>query len=219
MSWIKKIRYLVGKAEVTKSKDLTKKMKDTFFMENKVENHVVDEDPQKRIGNLFVVVNKGEEDDTTFWQPIWSRKFITLFQTLPERPMTHVFFFSLKHKPKSSSNLALIPFYWVYWLTHTQLLKCRKPIPNWIFFALTNWGFPHFLKILPILFIVEDFLNNLVIGFIGFIMKDWIFFETETRISLLIWTQSTRDLYKESHKKVVIKGVLEGSGGTPEHLN
>ena len=36
------------------------------------------------------------------------------------------------------------------------------------------------------------------------------FFETETRTSLLIRTQSTRVLYKESQKEVVNKGDLEG---------
>ena len=45
-----------------------------------------------------------------------------------------------------------------------------------------------------------------------------VFFETETRTSLLIRTPSTRELYKES-QKVVNKGDLEGSGGTPGHLN
>ena len=45
------------------------------------------------------------------------------------------------------------------------------------------------------------------------------FLLTETRTSLLIRTQSTRELYKESQKEVVNKGDLEGSGGAPGHLN
>ena len=39
------------------------------------------------------------------------------------------------------------------------------------------------------------------------------------KTSLLIWTQSTRDLYKGSNKEVIVKGVLEGSRGTLEYLN
>ena len=49
--------------------------------------------------------------------------------------------------------------------------------------------------------------------------RAYFFFETETRTSLLIRTQSTRELYKESQKEVVIKGDVEGSGGAPGHLN
>ena len=45
------------------------------------------------------------------------------------------------------------------------------------------------------------------------------FNETETRTSLLIRTQGTRELYKESQKEVVNKGDLEGSGGALGHLN
>ena len=58
-------------------------MKDTLFVEKKEENRVVDEeDPQKPVGNPFAVVRKGEEDDTTFWQPIWSCKIFT-FSSYP----------------------------------------------------------------------------------------------------------------------------------------
>ena len=48
--------------------------------------------------------------------------------------------------------------------------------------------------------------------------QGFFLFETETRTSLLIRTQSTRELYKES-QKVVIKGDLVGLGGAPRHLN
>ena len=50
-------------------------------------------------------------------------------------------------------------------------------------------------------------------------IRELYFFETETITSLLIRTQSTRELYKESQKEVEIKGDLEGSGGAPGHLN
>ena len=48
-----------------------------------------------------------------------------------------------------------------------------------------------------------------------------IFFETETKTSLLIRTLSTRDLYEESNKeeKEREKGETIGSGGAPGHLN
>ena len=49
--------------------------------------------------------------------------------------------------------------------------------------------------------------------------KFFFFVETEARTSLLIRTQSARELYKESQKEVVNKGNLEGSGGAPGYLN
>lgn len=80
MSQIIFFGYFVNMAEVTKPKDPTKKMKDTSFVKKKEENRVVEEeDPQMRVGNPFAVVHEGEENSTTFWQPIWSCKIFTLF--------------------------------------------------------------------------------------------------------------------------------------------
>ena len=49
--------------------------------------------------------------------------------------------------------------------------------------------------------------------------QDIFFFWNGDKTSLLIRTQSIRELYKDTNKEVVIKGVLEGSGGTPRHFN
>lgn len=136
-------------------------------MEKKVENHVVnEEDPHKRVGNLFAVVDKEEDDDTIFWQPIWSRQIFTLFSDPTRRPMTHVFCFCLQHKPKSTSNLKFIDR-----CIHT-FNEVQETRPQFNFLHSYKMGFSSFSENSAHSFTIEDFLNNLVLGFIGLIMKD-----------------------------------------------